>query len=265
MAGWSIWVLNSTRVKALVLAKEMQAIAEARQESMIASAKLASLGALSTGFAHEINNPLTTILSALSALPSLVSNPEKFAMAIERSKRNCRRIAKIVAGVKKFSKSQDSTPLERRKLANIVHESLILTELKSKEHNTPVTIENEVLAEIDCDEIEIEQVLINLINNSIDAVQAVPEKWVKISLTEDDTSVILRIIDSGPGISEQVRSRIFDPFFSTKRAGEGTGLGLSITKGILDRHHASIRVDTEVPNTCFEIKFKKSQAAKIPA
>ena len=106
-----------------------------------------------------------------------------------------------------------------------------------------------------CDEIEIEQVLVNLINNGIDAVKNLPEKWVRVTIFEDPTQVILQISDSGSGIPEKIRHRLFDPFFTTKGVGEGTGLGLSIAKGILDEHHATISVLAEAPHTCFEIRF----------
>ena len=109
-----------------------------------------------------------------------------------------------------------------------------------------------------CDEVEIEQVFINLLNNAIDAVKDRPEKWVKISVFEDGNYVVIRTTDSGPGIPGNVRDKLFEPFFTTKSTGEGTGLGLSITKGILDEHNATITVVDESPNTCFEIKFPKS-------
>ena len=106
-----------------------------------------------------------------------------------------------------------------------------------------------------CDEVEIEQVLVNLINNAIDAVKMRPERWVKVALFDDANSVVLRVTDSGSGIPENVRDKLFEPFFTTKKVGEGTGLGLSITKGILDELRATISVVADSPNTCFEIRF----------
>jgi signal transduction histidine kinase len=109
--------------------------------------------------------------------------------------------------------------------------------------------------------VEIEQVVINLINNAIDAVKERAEKWVKVEVLDDDQSVVFRVTDSGLGISEAVQNKIFDPFFTTKPVGEGTGLGLSITKGILDQHKATIAIVPHVPNTCFEIRFQKVSVA----
>jgi C4-dicarboxylate-specific signal transduction histidine kinase len=109
-----------------------------------------------------------------------------------------------------------------------------------------------------CDDLSLEQVLINLINNAIDAVKLNEEKWVKLTAHEAEESLILRVFDSGVTINQELEEKIFDPFFTTKKVGEGTGLGLSITKGILDEHQATISLNRGFSTTCFEIKFKKA-------
>ena len=108
-----------------------------------------------------------------------------------------------------------------------------------------------------CDEIEIEQILINLINNSIDAIKQLPKKWINISLIEKNENLVLTIADSGDGIPISIQDRIFDPFYTTKKIGEGTGLGLSIVKGMLEDHDASITLDNDSINTCFILRFPK--------
>jgi signal transduction histidine kinase len=85
------------------------------------------------------------------------------------------------------------------------------------------------------------------------------EKWVEVSLVEDQGAAVLRVKDSGKGIPSGIRKRIFEPFFTTKKVGEGTGLGLSISKGILDEHKATITLLEECPNTCFEIRFPAAE------
>jgi signal transduction histidine kinase len=110
---------------------------------------------------------------------------------------------------------------------------------------------------ISCDEAEIEQVIINLINNSIDAIKDNNEKWIKVELIENSDLAVLSIIDSGPGIDEINIDKLFNPFFTTKSIGEGTGLGLSISKGIIDAHNGSIRINSNIKNTCFELRFNK--------
>ena len=110
--------------------------------------------------------------------------------------------------------------------------------------------------------VEIEQVVVNLISNGIDAVKAQSEKWVRVEISEEGPFVILKVIDSGSGIPEKNRDKLFEPFFTTKPVGEGTGLGLSISKGILDDHSATIVLDVNGPHTAFVIRFRKMVAGE---
>jgi C4-dicarboxylate-specific signal transduction histidine kinase/integral membrane sensor domain MASE1 len=221
----------------------------------IQTAKLASLGEMSAGIAHEINNPLSIIAAQIDLLPMFAHDPEKFASKIESIKKATERIIKIISGLKKFSRSSEHTEHQPQSLANIVRESLVLTVGKSKKNDISVTCTINSEANIDCNEIEIEQVVINMINNAIDAIIDKEKKWVKLEVNEDAGQLVLHITDSGDGIPLEIQDKLFLPFFTTKTVGEGTGLGLSIVKGILEQHQASIRVLPDLPHTCFEIRF----------
>ena len=177
-------------------------------------------------------------------------------------KKSCDRISRIVRGLKKFSHSGDKGNIQNHGLCNILREAIIITEAKSKRHSVPIALDLKSYPVVSCDDVEMEQVLVNLIVNAIDAVKTRPEKWIKVTLFNEDQSVVLRVTDSGPGIPENVRNKIFQPFFTTKKIGEGTGLGLSIAKGILDEHKATITVVADSPNTCFEIRFPRAEEIK---
>ena len=237
--------------------KFQQSELDRERANMAQQAKLLSLGEMAAGIAHEINNPLAIVAGSAGQLNRFKSNPEKFASKIEAIQKASGRISKIIGGLKKFSRSSQGVSYSNHSLSEIVRESLILTSIKSNRHNTPVSADFKTESLIQCDEVEIEQVIINLINNATDAVKERDEKWVKIEVAEDALSVVFRITDSGLGISEAVHNKIFEPFFTTKPVGEGTGLGLSITKGILDQHNATIVLVPHVLNTCFEIRFQK--------
>jgi C4-dicarboxylate-specific signal transduction histidine kinase len=129
-----------------------------------------------------------------------------------------------------------------------------------------VEIKCEIDADLElyCDAVEIEQVLVNLIGNGVDAVKDRSEKWVSIKSFKNQTDTIIQVIDSGPGIESDLANKIFQPFFTTKVVGEGTGLGLSVSKGILEEHGAKIVVNSAFPNTCFEISFPLQQANQKP-
>lgn len=227
------------------------------EAQIIQTAKLASLGEMSAGIAHEINNPLAIILGSVGLLTKFAAQPEKLAAKIESIQKAAERIARIVRGLKKFSRSSDKGLYKNHALSKIVQEALVLTAAKSKQFDTPISCEIKTEALIYCDDVEIEQVLINLIHNAVDAVKNQNEKWVKIQVFEKDEQLVLQVADSGPGIPENIRSKLFEPFFTTKKVNEGTGLGLSISKGILDEHRASISILPTRPNTCFQLCFEK--------
>lgn len=222
---------------------------------LVQSSKLASLGEMSAGIAHEINNPLAIISGSAGLLLTFAGDPVKLASKVEAIKKSCVRISRIVSSLKKFSRTDDKKNFQINELSKIVGEAIILTQAKSHRHTAPVTLDCRTRALVLCDEVEIEQVLVNLINNAIDAIAEKQEKWVKLTLFEDAGSVVLRVSDSGTGIPEAVCNKIFQPFFTTKKIGEGTGLGLSVAKGILDEHKATITVLNDSLHTCFEIRF----------
>lgn len=227
------------------------------------NAKLASLGEMAAGIAHEINNPLAIISGNILLLPKVKSDEEKFSAKLESLRKASDRIEKIVKGLKKFSRSSPNTELKNEILNEIVNEALVLTEAKAKRHSTPISVYLSPNLEILCDQVEIEQVLINLINNGIDAIKNSNERWLEIKGFEENNHVVLQIIDSGHGISEEVEKKLFEPFYTTKAVGEGTGLGLSIAKGILDNHKASFALNRNFTNTCFEIRFNNSKNSKV--
>jgi PAS domain S-box-containing protein len=222
------------------------------------NAKLASLGEMAAGIAHEINNPLAVITGSVSLLSKFKNDNVKFDSQVKTISKSAERIEKIVKGLRKFSRTADGSDHKVESVLNLVSEALILTEPKSKRFSTPIITNIDQELSITCDSVEIEQVLVNLINNGIDAVKNLEEKWLKINVFSDNNEVVLQVIDSGLGIPLEIEKKLFEPFFTTKAVGEGTGLGLSITKGILDAHKASFSLNRSFRNTCFEVRFKKS-------
>lgn len=221
------------------------------------AAKLASLGELASGVVHEINNPLTIISATVSRLDSLLNEPDEFQKRIDIVNRSVLKINRIVESLKKYSRTSTEVVLTSTSMKKVIEEARFLTELKSKSHSVVLSVDCQTEGVVPCDEMQIEQVLVNLVNNSIDAIKELRERWIKISLLEDKKSVILQVRDSGPGIPVEHRAKLFEPFFTTKPVGQGTGLGLAIVKQILDEHKAEISL-LDGANTCFEIRFKKA-------
>ena len=221
------------------------------------SAKLASLGEMSAGIAHEINNPLAIISGNIRLLPRYFDDVSGMAHKIQIIEKAVDRIAKIVTGLRRFSRSYEKREYQFYDLSKIIQEAVLLTDVKANRNETIVSSEIKGNPRIFCDDIEVEQVLVNLINNGIDAVRDHTDRWVKIQAYEEASSVVIRVYDSGSGIEQSIQEKLFQPFFTTKEVGQGTGLGLSITKGILEEHQATIELLDKERNTCFEIRFPK--------
>ena len=225
---------------------------------LLHATKLAAIGEISAGFAHEINNPLGTIILSLSLLRSARGSDEQYNSTLASMERSSQRMSQIVRSLKRFSHSSELAPTKPQRIAPMVIETKTLCELRASQLHVPITVDLASEAEVLCNEGEIIQVLLNLVNNAVDAAKTSDEKWVRISLRDENSEVVIQVINSGPKISPEVAKKLFEAFFTTKSSDEGTGLGLSISKRLLDQHHASIFVNQDCENTCFEVRFTVS-------
>ncbi|MNJ98614.1 Sensor protein FixL [compost metagenome] len=238
-------------------------VAEARA-SMISSTKMAALGEMSGGIAHEINNPLTVIQARSFQLTQMLDtnrlDPFKIRQAAESISRTAEKIARIIKSLRSFARDGAFDPFDIVSAKRIVEETLEFCRTRFYNHGIEVEMEpiSEEL-EIECRIVQIEQVLLNLLNNSFDAIENLPEKWVRVSVIDDDPIVEIRVVDSGSGIPAHIIEKIMHPFFTTKEVGKGTGLGLSISSGIVKSHNGELSVDRNAKNTTFVIRIPKLQ------
>ena len=227
----------------------------------VASEKLASLGEMAGGIAHEINNPLAILSAQLQLMQNQLSQKklteEKLTEAIRRMHEVCNRISNIVKGLLNFShKDNNRNPVDC-KLSKILEDTLSLCFEKMKYQGIKLTTVGDTSVEIECYPTEIEQILLNLINNSIHALNGTHQPSIVIQIKEDDTFIDLQVSDNGPGIPKENRDKIWQPFFTTKEVGKGTGLGLSISKTIAENHGGSLELVMNSPVTCFSLKLPK--------
>ena len=238
-----------------------------QNEIMLQSAKMASLGQMSAGVAHEINNPLAIISGSSQQLTlRLKKEPELFAETeklVDRITRSVQRISKIVSGLKSFARDSSLDPKSPESIRKIVEESAELSGDRYRKSNVNLQVESIHDVQVNCRSTEIEQVLINLLGNALDAVLEYPpeQRWVKVDSVFVANAVQIRVIDGGHGIPEEVAKKMMDPFFTTKEVGKGTGLGLSISIGILKDHGGNLYLDRNNPNTCFVIEMPIFEAA----
>jgi signal transduction histidine kinase/integral membrane sensor domain MASE1/Fe-S cluster biosynthesis and repair protein YggX len=227
---------------------------------LLQASKMASLGEMASGMAHEINNPLTIITAKLKVLSFMLADlkterPEIFG-EMDRIQITTDRISKIVKGLKSFSRSSVKDPFELVSLKDIVNETLALCAEKFKSEGIDLEVSEVPNIFLHCRSGQISQVLLNLLNNSRDAVEDLKNKWIKIDFEVKGLKLIdIMVTDSGEGIPKEVSERMMEPFFTTKVVGKGTGLGLSIAKGIIDDHGGKLYLNSRSFHTRFVIEI----------
>jgi PAS domain S-box-containing protein len=244
---------------------------EDQHSLLIQKSKLESLGELSAGIAHEINQPLGVMSLSFENLKQKISankiTPEYLDSKFKSIQENIKRIRDIIDHIRTFSREQDSFVLDKVNLNKVVQKALSMIGMQYKNHNIHIKTElKENIGFTVGSNLKLEQVVLNLLSN---AKYALEEKGIYVNESEfhkqiviktDSTKnkVILIVEDNGAGIKFSHLSKIFDPFFTTKPEGLGTGLGLSIVWGIITSMHGDIIVNSmERKYTKFRITFPR--------
>jgi len=224
------------------------------QKGMMQQEKLASIGRLSAGVAHEINNPLTTILTTSMLLQEDIPSDDPMYAELETIANETLRCRKIVTSLLDFAR-QTKPNKKPNDINNIVTESALLTQKQVAFKDVEVLKDlTRDLPKLYLDKGQIQQALINLILNAAESTDAGGKITIRTSFTARNQTVEISVSDTGEGISDEVIDMIFDPFFTTK--DDGSGLGLAITHGIVEQHGGTIDVESEQNvGTTFSIKI----------
>jgi two-component system, NtrC family, sensor kinase len=218
---------------------------KATQGALIQAEKLTSLGTLSAGVAHEINNPISGIKNCLNRIIRDPQNEEQNANYAILIKSAINKIENVVQHLLNFSRKQDIT-LEKTNLNSVIESALKLSSYKLQTNKINVNANNTNDCYVNASANHLEQVFVNLILNGLDAIIERKEKEpdlngeIEIRLEENQKTVSIHIIDNGAGIPAELDNKIFDPFFTSKRVGEGTGLGLSVSFNVIKKHNGRI-------------------------
>jgi two-component system NtrC family sensor kinase len=212
------------------------------QAQMIQSEKMVAIGKLAAGVAHEINNPLTGVLTNSSLMLEDMADDHPWREDIQTIVNETLRCRKIVKGLLDFSR-QTKPQRTLLDLNQVVEDTLSLVRNQTVFRNTKIVYALDphlptVLADAD----QMRQVVLNIVLNAAEAMVQGGELRVASAADPAAKTVELRISDTGPGIPDEVRARIFEPFFTTKKTG--TGLGLAVAYGIIERHHGRIRIES---------------------
>jgi PAS domain S-box-containing protein len=240
-------------------------VTEQRSAEMKAvdAARLASLGEMASGIAHEINNPLAIIKGKcevmLHQLKQQKFEPAQVQVDLGKIVETVERISRIVQALRVIARDSKNEELSQGNIHQIVDEVLAVSAERFRHSGIELRWSPATSATDDafarCRPVQVGQVILNLLNNSFDAVTTLPQKWVKIEVRRQDAWVEISVTDSGKGIPTEVLPRLMQPFFTTKGVGRGTGIGLSVSKSMIESQGGKFFYDDKSPHTRFVVQL----------
>ena len=238
VVGFMVIANDITELKrAEKLGKELEA-------KILDSARLATVGEVAAGIAHEINNPLMIILGKVGLLKRQLASSEidrtTGLVEFEKIESTVHRIAKIIEALILLSKDQKLGQLEAVEVSQILYQVLSLFTEKLKANSIQLKLQVEDHLILECHHAQISRALINLISNSYDSVMKLDQRWIELIVRVDGQKMVFEIIDSGKELPDAIVRKLGQPFFTTKELGKGIGLGLSVAKNIVESHNGQL-------------------------
>jgi two-component system NtrC family sensor kinase len=230
---------------AVVLLFDDQTEKRRLQEQLLQSEKMSAIGQLIAGVAHDLNNPLASVVGFSDLLGEAADVPPRLAEPLAVIRQEAERASAIVRNLLSFARRQEGER-QLQSIRPILESTLALLRNQLMAHKIELTLEVEPgVPEVEVHANQIKQVFVNIIHNAAQAIRGAGRLGGRIAISAKNwlDGVAVSISDNGPGIPESVAQRVFEPFFSTKSEGEGTGLGLSICQGIVKEHGGQITVD----------------------
>lgn len=230
-----------------------------QKDILMESAKFQSLGQMASNLAHDINNPLFTIQGKLHQIRNLFSKDqldlEKCDQIIENVEGTILKLSQIVKGISTFARQGRGDQMVSIVAKDLVEGILLIASDRINQNKIAITVKVPAEARVICYPSFISQVLLNLLNNAVDALEYCEDKRIEVEVGYTRDWVELHVRDSGPGIPREIEAKVFEPFFTTKKFGKGTGLGLSISKGLVETHEGHLKYGRSLNMTSFTIRL----------
>lgn len=240
---------------------KLEKLVEERGELLKNQSKLSALGLMTAGIAHEINNPLGVIghRSQILRRQVLADQADKEAVlkSLDQIDSTVKRISDIIQSIKNFSRESTREPFNECQIKSLLEETLSFCRDRFRLESIELRLEPFQDVKIKCRSVQISQVLLNLLNNSFDAIKGTPAPWVSLSVKKKDHCLQIIVKDSGYGIPEEIRLKMMEPFYTTKEIG-GTGLGLALSRKMMEEQDGKLYYDEAAENTTFIIELPHS-------
>lgn len=248
--------------------KNIQQELEDQRVRMIFAEKMASLGELTAGISHELATPIAAIQGRAELLGHFAEHDQSAILEHVRKTVGSiltmtDRMQCILRSMRSLARNGGADPFFPIPIFQLIKNTVDFGAEKFRRRGISIEVrpfDESVM--VSCRESEIMQILINLLNNACDAIQDLDERWIQVEAREDGEGVKILVTDSGRGLSEDLRQKLFTPFFTTKDVGKGTGLGLNISRKLARQHGGDLGVDELCPNTCFVLRIPKTQSTQ---
>ncbi len=235
-----------------------------QQTKLLESGRFVAVAQMAGGIAHDITNPLMIIEGMVDRIRKLGSDENKKREdSLDKILANTQRIATVIGGIRAIAGVPEDDGIEVVDVEAMLDDVVSIAKERFRSSHTGLTVKNFCgTTFIKCQRTQISQVLLNLLNNSSDAVCSLNgQRWVEIDVEKVDGKVQIAVTDNGPSVSIEVRDKILQPFFTTKRTKTHMGLGLTLSKQILDRHGGEIFFDAKSEHTRFVVRLPMLETA----
>lgn len=232
-----------------------------KEEEIFGKAKFSELGLMCAGIAHEISNPLAIIQGRAFQLEKIVSDPKKATeinKGLQQIAANTERISRVIKGIRDYLYKDDASVENDIFLKELFDGVDVFFQQRLKNHGIELRLKNLEGIYVRGHRGQLEQVVLNLINNSFDAIDHLPEKWIEVCAQKVNGKVEIIFRDSGRGIPVSIKEQMMNPFFTTKKT-KGSGLGLPLIKSIVQKHGGELSYVDRSEYTTFRLELPAAQ------